>query len=277
MLTAQQIQARSEGIGASEAAVVLGFSPYMTPYELWRIKTGRDEAQPILNESRVRLRHAHEETVAQEYAFQKNCKVRRSNKTLYHKKYPHILCHLDRIIVGKQKLLECKSSTSYMKKFWGENGTDQVPDYYVAQVQHQYSVTDYEEGDLAVLIDIDDFRAYEIPRDNYSIKVLEEQIDHFWRYHVLEDNAPEPTNRNDLLLMYPTSNGNLIEPTDEIITEIDHLKMADSKITELEKIKKTHEKNIIYFIGENDGIVGDPKPLVTYKANVKGIRSFRFK
>src|ERR1700689_4799218 len=114
MLNIEQITARENGIGASECAAVLGISPYCTPYELWLVKTGRAPKESILNESRVRLRHAHEQTIADEYAFQKGVKLKRVNKTIFNKNYPHMLCHLDRLVIGQRKIVECKSSMSWM-------------------------------------------------------------------------------------------------------------------------------------------------------------------
>jgi predicted phage-related endonuclease len=38
---------RRTGIGGSDAATILGVSPYMTNVELWRIKTGRKIPEDI--------------------------------------------------------------------------------------------------------------------------------------------------------------------------------------------------------------------------------------
>ncbi len=68
MLTLEQKAIRQTGLGATDCAAVMGLSPYKTPYELWLEKTGRKDEEAILNDSRLRLRHAHEETIAREYA-----------------------------------------------------------------------------------------------------------------------------------------------------------------------------------------------------------------
>lgn len=277
MLTPAQQQARQNGIGASECAAVLGISSYCTPYELWLVKTGRMPKEDILTESRVRLRNAHEETIAREYAAQRNVKLKRVNKTLYHKKFPFMLCHLDRVVIGQRKIVECKSSMSYMKSIWGEIGTDNVPMDYLAQVQHQYACSNLTEADMAVLIDIDDFRIYPIERDNGIIQTIEERVEHFWRFHVQEDNAPEPTTRGDIKLMFPSNNGNFIEITSEATALINEINNRKSIIKTTENEQDELEVKLLNIIGEHDGIKDDKETLVTYLADKNGKRTLRIK
>ncbi len=277
MLTPEQIQARENGIGASECAAVLGISPYCTPYELWLIKTGQTQPETILTESRVRLRHAHEQTVAQEYAIQKGVKLKRVNQTLYHKRFPHMLCHLDRVVIGERRIVEIKTSMSWMKSQWGEVGTDNVPMSYIAQVQHQYACSDYNDADMAVLIDTDDFRIYPIARDNEIIKVIEEKVDHFWRYHVLEGNSPEPTTRGDIKLMFPSNNGTFINATQDSIELIDEILERKHIIKTNESKQDELEVKLLKIIGTNDGIIHEKENLVTYLADKNGKRTLRIK
>lgn len=277
MLTVAQEEARERGIGASEAAAVLGVSPYCTPYELWLVKTNRMPKESILTESRLRLRHAHEQTIADEYAMQCDVKLRRVNQTIYHKKMPHMLCHLDRLVIGKQKIVECKSSMSYMKSSWGEVGTDDVPMDYIVQVQHQYACTGYSEADIAVLIDIDDFRIYPIARDEDVIKTIEEKVDHFWRYHVLEDNAPEPTTRGDIKLMFPSNNGEFIEATHLDIQTIDSINQHKSAIKIHDTQKEENEVILLKSIGSSDGLKMGDEVIATYLADKNGKRTLRIK
>ncbi len=278
MLTDKQKAAREKGIGASECAAVLGISPYCTPYELWLIKTGQAQHEDILTESRVRLRHAHEETVAREYAVQKNVKLKRVHQTLYHKKFPWMLCHLDRVVIGEKRIVEIKTSMSWMKSQWGEVGTDNVPMSYIAQVQHQYACAPtYTDADMAVLIDTDDFRIYPIERDNEIIKTIEERVDHFWRYHVLEGNMPEPTTRGDIKLMFPSNNGNYIDAKQDSLELLDEILERKSVIKANESKHDQLEVQLLKIIGTSDGIKDGKDILVTYLADKNGKRTLRIK
>ena len=165
MLTDKQKENRRKGIGASESGIILGlpnFNDY-TPYQLWMLKTGRMEEKDLSDVAPVHWGIIHEETIAQEYARVMNCDVRRVSETLFSKKNPFMLCHLDRKITGKNKALECKFAMSHSPE-WGESGSDVVPFSYMIQVHHQMEVTGYDELDLAVLISGWDFRIYHFKR-----------------------------------------------------------------------------------------------------------------
>ena len=197
MLTIEQKEIRRQGIGATDCAVVMGLSRYKTPYELWLEKTGRKEEETILTDDRLHLRHAHEETISREYARRKDVNFARVNQTIFHKKFPFMLCNLDRVVIGQRKIVECKSSSGFMRAFWGETGSDEAPIEYLLQVQHQMACSEYEDSDIAALIDIDDYRIYLTPRNNKIIQKLEDACDRFWNENVLTDVPPPPTTRGD--------------------------------------------------------------------------------
>lgn len=277
MLTVEQQEQRKHGLGATDCAAVMGLSPYRTPYELWLIKTGRQEEDTILTEERLRLRHAHEETISQEYMVRQSCKLKRVNQTVYHKKLPFMLCNLDRVVIGKRKIVECKTSTAFLRQLWGDTGTDEVPIQYLLQVQHQLACSGYDEADLAALIDVDDYRIYPMPRNEKVIEKIEEACTRFWEDNVLKDVAPPPSTRGDLKLMYPRNNGKFIDATAEIMDCLTHLANCKTKIAEHTEYKEEREKQLIEFIGANDGIMDGDKILATFQANKNGTRSLRIK
>lgn len=277
MLTPIQSEQRKHGLGATDCAAVMGLSPYRTPYELWLIKTGRSEEDTILGEERLRLRHAHEQTIADEYEVRKEVKLRRANQTVFHKKLPFMLCNLDRVVTGQRKIVECKTSTAWLRHNWGIAGSDEAPIQYLLQVQHQLACTGYEDADLAALIDIDDYRIYPMPRNDKVIDKIETACTHFWEHHVLKDIPPEATTRGDLKLMYPKNNGKFIEATQEVLNLVDmvHTIKADTKALETEK--EMVEKDIIQFIAAHDGITLGDKIVATFQANAKGSRTLLIK
>ncbi len=277
MLTLEQKAQRKNGLGATDCAAVMGLSPYRTPYELWMIKTGRMEETAILGEDRLRLRHAHEETISQEYMVQKSCKLKRVNQTVFHKRLPFMLCNLDRVIIGQRKIVECKTSTAFLKHIWGEAGSDQAPIHYILQVQHQLACSEFEDADIAALIDIDDYRIYPTPRNDKVIEKIEAACEHFWINHVEKDIPPAPTNRNDLKLMYPSNNGKLLEATPDVLSYINEIKQIKGDVKALEQEQEKIEKEVIEFIADNDGITHEDFIIATFKANKNGKRSLLIK
>ena len=279
MLTVEQRENRKNGLGATDAAVIMGLSPYKTPYELWLEKTSRKEEEAILTDCRLRLRHAHEETIAREYATQKEVKLKRVNQTVYHPRFDFMLCHLDRVVIGgKKKIVECKSSSGFMRPLWGESGSDQAPLHYILQVQHQLACWQAEEADIAALIDIDDYRIYPIPRNEKIISRIESACERFWHEHVLTDIPPPPTNRADLKLMFPTNNGKFITASSEAKGFIDLINALKFDIKNMEEDKEKAEKSLLEIIADNDGLL-DPegKIIATFQANKNGRRTLRIK
>lgn len=271
MLTEENIQNRKKGIGASEVAAVLGICPFYTPYELWCVKTGRMQKKDILNESQSRIRHFHEETIAKEYEARNNCKVYPVPETLYHKDYPFVLCHLDRKIEGEDKLLECKSAFSFIGYMWGVDGSDEVPLNYIVQVQYQLAITGYQEADLAVLIGTDDFRTYHFKRDEVLISKILDEVKKFWQC-VETDTQPELINRNDAMLAYPKSNGDLKEAEPEVLKIVEDFRDVRAKAKELDEEREKLTNALTLFIKEADGIKIGQEILATWKPTIKGNR-----
>jgi putative phage-type endonuclease len=270
MLTDKQKAARKKGIGASESAIVMGLNPNISPYQLWRIKTGRDEAQDLSNVPQVYWGSMHEENIANHYAKIMECEVKEVPETLYHKEHPFILCHLDREVIGQSKILECKFAM-FARDDWGQSGSDIVPLTYIIQVQHQLAVTGYEKGDLAVLIGGYDYRIYNFERDEQLIKKIIEEITEFWK--CVENDTPPPLrDRIDAALQYSNPNGNLIDAAPEIIDVVDKFIEVRSKTKELEEEKEKLSNILTLFIKDADGIKTENGVLATWKKTVKGNR-----
>ena len=278
MLTVEQKQIRQKGLGATDCAVVMGLSQYKTPYELWLEKTGRSEIPAILSDDRLHLRHAHEETISREYMRRKDVKLRRVNQTIFHKRLPFMLCNLDRVIIGQRKIVECKSSSGFMRGYWGETGSDEAPIEYLLQVQHQMACAEYDDADIAALIDIDDYRIFPTPRNEKIIQKIEGACEKFWVENVLADIPPPPTTRGDLKLMYPVNNGKFIEANAEALYSLSYISGIKEEIKALDVQKEKAEKQLIEIIADNDGLTdSENKILVTFHANKSGNRTLLIK
>ncbi len=72
---------RKKGIGGSDVAAILGFSPYKSPYQLWLDKTGRSERKESQNES-AHFGNLLEDVVAKEFSRRSGMKVQRVTQQL---------------------------------------------------------------------------------------------------------------------------------------------------------------------------------------------------
>ena len=274
MLDDTQLSELKSGIGASECSVVLCINPYKTPYELWLEKTGRAEPEDLSDNAAVIMGSMLEPVIAHRYAQLTNQKVARVNKAIRHKEYPHILCHLDRKVMGQRKAVEIKTANPYSAE-WGETGSDEIPLHYIAQVQHQLAVTGWNEADLIVFRGTTDLRIYPFKRDEELIHNIVTKLNEFWNFHVKMDVPPEAVTRGDLKLMYPENNGIYIEANNKTKEAIEFLNHHKERVNNWNKSKLRAEKQIILAIADNDGIKDGDKIIATYKANKNGVRTLR--
>lgn len=206
------LSVRQNGIGGSDAAAAVGLSPYMSPLELWLIKTGRDTTLPRpdpqdMTES-VYWGTLLEPIVAAAYTKQTGNRVRRINAVLQHPAIPFMIANLDREVVSCRdvQLLECKTAGEFGARLWREG----VPEYVQIQVQHQLAVTGKQAADVAVLLCGQKLEVHRIERDDALIARLVELEAAFWRY--VESDTPPPADGSDsadraLRCLYPGAGG----------------------------------------------------------------------
>ena len=184
---------RRRGIGGSDVAKVLGLSKYSSPYQIWMDKTGKIEIDTSETSEAAYWGHQMEEVVAKEFEKRTGKKVRVSNKIYFHKDYPFLLANVDRVVVGEDAILECKTASEYLKDAWAD---DEIPIAYLAQVQHYLNVLNRKKAYIACLIGGNKFVWKEIQRDDELIEQMTERLVDFWENNVLADVAP-PVDGNE--------------------------------------------------------------------------------
>jgi putative phage-type endonuclease len=252
------LAARKNGLGGSDAAVVLGLSPWKTEFDLWAEKRGEisdsfgDETPEF-----VQWGNILEDAVAKEYANRTGVQVRRSPEMRWSKSHPYMFANIDRKIQGQDKLLEVKTtnSMSFARNDWGDEYTNQVPEYYLTQVMHYLAVTGYSEGDLAVLIGGQEMKIYTIKRDERLIEIIQKTEGEFWD-KVKNNIAPtvdyaHPSAVDMLKRRYPGTNGDVISLSEEIGMAHDQLIAVKAIIKEQEAIKNELTARIMDAVGEN--------------------------
>ncbi len=157
VMTAEEMQKNHQGwldlrrnyIGGSDAAVVAGVNTHRSPFQLWLEKTGQSEPEDLSGNMRVWFGAEAEEIVAKRFCMDNDKKVRRTG-VYVNSKYPWACASIDRMVVGENSFLECKTSSSYFKDRWAD---DQVPDAYYLQVLHYMTVMEMDYCYMACLFD----------------------------------------------------------------------------------------------------------------------------
>ncbi|MDM8235435.1 YqaJ viral recombinase family protein [[Ruminococcus] torques] len=178
---------RKQGIGGSDAGAVCGLNPYRTAIQVYYDKTS-DLIEDVDNEA-MRQGRELEEYVARRFCEASGKKVRRANAMFYDEKNPFMIADVDRMIVGENAGLECKTASPYSEEKWRD---DKIPLSYQLQCYHYMSVCNADSWYIAVLIYGRDFKYYKIERDDEVIENLIRIEKEFWNEYVLKQVIPDP-------------------------------------------------------------------------------------
>jgi putative phage-type endonuclease len=185
------LEARKEGIGASESATIMGLNPYQSLYTLFMERTGqiprRGDEQNRFMDWGNRL----EPVVAQAFSDETGRPVARHGILCRSRQYPSLLATPDYIQTVEDRplaLLECKTAGAHLAEQW-ENAP---PAHYRCQVQHQLLVMGYEWGSLACLIGGNLFKWADQERNQRFQTALARRGERFMQMVRGELPPPEP-------------------------------------------------------------------------------------
>lgn len=262
---------RRTGIGGSDAAAVLGISPWATAVTVWLDKTGR--AAPKEETEAMRIGTELEDYVARSYERETGRKVQRFRRTI-HKGC--LLGNLDRLVVpdgGKvashqgeirtDTLLECKTSS---REWDGE-----VPAYYQTQVMHYMGLDErLEHADVACLfLGRKHFETFRVERDEAVIRTMRERLTAWWRKHVEGDEMPPPMNEADCKLLWARSNpGKSVAATAEVAARVGELRALVEDERRAKEAVAAARGAVCAFLGDAE-VLADPatgRPLATWKS-----------
>lgn len=159
MVTKEKLKSRKEWmkrrasyIGGSEASAVIGKNPYMSNIDLWRIKTGRQQAEDIGAKDFVRYGTKAENHLRALFSLDyPQYKVEYTANNMWHNdKYPFAHASLDGWLTdpdGRKGILEIKT-TNILQSRQKEKWDHRIPDNYYIQVLWYMAVT---ESDFAIL------------------------------------------------------------------------------------------------------------------------------
>ncbi len=178
---------RKMGIGGSDAGAICGLNPYSSAISVFLDKLSK-EPDTYDNEA-MRQGRDLEDYVAKRFMEATNLKVRRVNAMYMLEDYPHMLANVDRMIVGENIGLECKTTNILNADKWKDGD---VPAHYQIQCHHYMAVTGAKAWYIAVVILGKEFKYVRIDRDEEIIKNLISIETDFWNNHVLTGVMPDP-------------------------------------------------------------------------------------
>ena len=189
-------EGRKHSIGASDAAAVMGISPWKTEAQLWDEKAN-GKMLDFHNADTVRG-HRSENHILELYGIETGRKIFSGERIMLMSNHiPFMSCTLDGIDFTDENnpiIIEVKS----VKFSHGEWSDDKIPDYYFTQLLHQLAVTGWNEAILLVRFtrnegwDGASERMYHVKREDVQDQIdkLVRKESKFWNTYVVNKRRP---------------------------------------------------------------------------------------
>lgn len=261
------LKVRNDSIGGSEAAAIVGMNPWKSEYTLWLEKTGQSQQEDISENECVHFGTILEQVVADEFCRREGKKVRkcglfRSNK------YPFMTASFDRLLVGEDAGLECKTSNAFKREEWDEG---EIPPNYYVQCQHYMLVSGLPRWYIACLIGGNHFVSWVVERNDDDIAALEQAEIAFWdkvQRHIMPEVDGSESSTDSLKKMYKGGQAEpvmLPQESMDLLKRLDELKALKADI---DSQTKDIQNKLCAMLGDNEiGIIGegDNERKVTWK------------
>ncbi len=192
---ASWLEARRDGLGASDASALLGISRWKTNVELWEEKCGLLVPEDIGDKPHVKYGNDAEPLLRQFFALDHPEYLVSFTpfKIIKHRAHPFITCtpdgELEEVSTGRRGGLEIKTTEILSSDRW-EKWKGRIPDEYYAQVCHQMLAAGWEFVELLVQIkytaaegeDRKEVRHYKIERADCleDIELVRREAVRFW-------------------------------------------------------------------------------------------------
>lgn len=277
---------RRTGIGGSDAAAVLGLSPWRSSFDVWLEKIG--EAPPNKGNEAMWWGSALESLIARRYAETKSRTIWNPERLYRHPDHNILIATPDRMVLNRadavprlaaiERGLEVKTASAYATEDWGEEGTDAIPTHYLVQCVHYMMVTGYERWDVAALLGGSDFRVYTIQRDRELEDRIRERLLAWWERHVVGGERPPLQGEGAdrwVRERFPKETLAVAPADSEAAKWSRRLREARYQIETAEVDKLEAENNLKNIIADRAGLEGDDWRVTWKKAKDSNIVDWR--
>lgn len=245
------LRMRKTGIGGSDAGAICGLNPYASPMSVYLDKTSDD----VSDEDNEAMRQGRdlEDYVARRFMEESGLKVRRSNMMYRNKEHPFMLADVDRLVVGQDTGLECKTASAYNADKWKDG---EIPAHYMIQCLHYMAVTGKREWYIAVVILGQDFKYAKITWDEGMIQNLIAIESDFWNSQIVPGIMPDPDGSkacDEVLEQYfRISRNDSAIPLIGFDGKLERRAELDELIGRLEQEQKQIDQEIKLYMKENE-------------------------
>lgn len=255
---AEWLEERRKGIGASDAAAILGLSPYASPLSVFYEKTSGHAIQE--DTELMEWGSLLEIPISQKYARVTGREVMKPDDFQIYKmpQDDHLFCTPDRFVkfadppIGETQLFHVWPLQLKLSAYF--NPKEELPLHWQIQEQHEMMVIGSQGASFGILAGARRFYYADVARNDNFIDFLFEKLQEFWS-HVQRDIPPKVDDHQAtteaLKRMYPKDRGTAIDLPDSALEWRDNLALIQDQQKQLKRRERGIENEIRAAIGDH--------------------------
>ena len=260
-------------LGCSMLAQALGVTRnFGTRYDLWAEYSGRKTREDIGNELRVALGTPMEDVLKPFVEARLGRKLRRDRHEYVHPTLP-LVANLDfraEALKGEhhRPVVDTKTSLGWGARHrFGEDGTDQVDEGVLLQMQGYTLLTGTPVAYVAALVPGPELKLYTIEADHELHEMIEDGVADFWRL-VETDTPPDPETEAEARQRWPRhSEGRILEADMETAALLCQLADCKRRGKEVAEEEQGIKDRLLPMLADADSVRRGEMSLATYRAN----------
>ena len=248
------LRIRKQYLTGTDAGAVCGMNPYKSAIQVYLDKTTPDIE--MKDNEAMRLGRDMEDYVAERFMEATGKKVRRSNAMYVSDRHPFMMANVDRLVVGENAGLECKTASPYTTDRWKDG---KVPEWHYLQCQHYMETLGKDGWYLAVLIFGKGFQYTYMERDEELLRDLVSIEEDFWENHVQAGVMPAPDGSkgaDELIRKYFHTKAGVTTQLIGFDDRISRRNELSDLIKKLQTEQKTIDQELKMYLGKEQAQIG---------------------
>ena len=256
-ITKAQIKKRKNYIGSSDIPALLGESPYNTAYDVWAEKCGLLVDEDRTETPAMLLGNCLEEGVIRRAVVDLGPLLRNQFRVCPGTK---IGVNIDALRKQTGEPIEIKIANAFRSgQFWGEEGTDQVPNYTICQCHGHMLATGKDLCWVPALVN-GDYALYVIKLNKDLVEVILAKAEDFWKC-VENKTPPEAQPSLDVVRRLVRTPKKMVNIDDELVAKLVEARKAASVA---KKAKDEATANVLAKMGDAEAGLTAGLGAVTY-------------
>lgn len=256
---------RTKYLGGSDVAGILGISPWRTPLDVYLDKV-QPRAEPIdpMRQKVLTRGQRMEPYVIDLLSEETGLVITKRGQRYRDPEFDFLAAEIDAEAESGENI-EIKTVSPFKAKEWGEEQTDAIPVHYTAQAMHGLMVTGKQRTVFGVLIGGDDFRVYQVDRDEETIAAIREQELAFWD-RITNLDPPPATAVSDILRLFERDAGTSIEADAKVLDVFNKWRDTKGHLKSLEQEEEALAERIKLYLQDNTALTVMGRPVLTWKS-----------